>query len=75
MKFGFGFVHNNSSIFHQAILKICDKVCATEASLEYFKLLNTLPHRKEESFLPSKVKALLSKLQSLNPNKDVYGQF
>lgn len=39
----FLFIHNNSSLFHQAILKIeGDKICATEASLEYLKLLNIL---------------------------------
>lgn len=43
----FWFIHNNSSLFHQAILKIeGDKICATEASLEYFKLLNILTHRR-----------------------------
>lgn len=72
----FWFVHNNSSLFHQAILKIeGNKISATEASLEYFRLLNTLTHRKEESFLPSKVKVYLSKLQSLNTNENMYDQF
>ncbi|KAF0717745.1 protein FAM200B-like [Aphis craccivora] len=53
----FWFIHNNSLLFHQAILKIeGDKISATEASLD-------------------KVKASLSKLQSLNPNEDVYDQF
>lgn len=61
----FWFVHNTSFLFHQSILNIeNDKICAIEASLEYFKLIDTLTHREKEIFLPTRVRELLSKLQN-----------
>lgn len=42
------------------------RTCATEALIEYFKLINTLNHRKEEIVLPNKVRKTLSKFQNGN---------
>lgn len=66
------FVHNVSSLFHQAILNVeGDKVCATEAALEYFSLKEKLESRLNELFVPSKVRESLSKLESMDPDKTV----
>lgn len=66
------FVHNVSSLFQQAILNIeGDKVCATEAALEYFSLKEKLENRLNQLFLPAKVRESLSKLESLD-NKANY---
>ncbi|KAF0712233.1 Reverse transcriptase domain-containing protein, partial [Aphis craccivora] len=55
----FWFVHYNSSLFHQTILNVeGDTICATEAALEYFKLIDTQTHREKEIFLPTKNKEI-----------------
>lgn len=63
------FVHNNSSLFYLTILNVeGTKMCATKTALKYFKLTNTntLKHKAEEIFLPSKVREFLSKFQNAN---------
>ncbi|CAH1971283.1 unnamed protein product [Acanthoscelides obtectus] len=49
------FVHNIASLFHKVILDVeGDKICATEAALEYFELINKLQNRLNELYLPLK---------------------
>lgn len=59
------FVHNIASMFHKVILKVeGDKICATEAALEYFDLKNKLENRLNELFLPLKVRESLLQLDN-----------
>ncbi|CAH1971900.1 unnamed protein product [Acanthoscelides obtectus] len=60
------FVHNIASLFHKVILDVeGDKICATEAALEYFELINKLQNRLNELYLPLKVRESLSKLENM----------
>lgn len=60
------FVHNIASLFHKVILDVeGDKICATEAALEYFELINKLQNRLNELFLPLKMRESLLKLENM----------
>lgn len=49
VEFWFWIVNNKSSLFHEMFLKVeGSKICATEASLEYLKLFNSLTHWTEK---------------------------